>query len=126
MLNVLLVGLGGGLGSMARYGTGLLVHRLFAPTWLPLGILTVNVLGCLLIGYLGEVLVLRAAAAPWRLWLLVGVLGGYTTFSSFGHDTLTLLQSGRVGGALLYVGLHVLLGIGSVWVGMRLAGVLHG
>ncbi len=111
---------------MARYATGMLVHRLFTPVWLPLGILTVNVIGCLLIGYLGVVLELRSTPAQWRLMLLVGVLGGYTTFSSFGNDTLALLQSGRLAEALLYVGLHLLLGLGSVWVGIRLAQTIHG
>jgi CrcB protein len=117
MKELLLVGIGGGLGAMARYGLSGFAHRVLGASF-PYGTLAVNVLGCLVIGavlYLVEgraVLSLQA-----RLFLATGILGGLTTFSSFGYETLELLRSQQLRLALLNVAANVVLGLGSVWLG---------
>ena len=127
MTNLLFIMLGGALGSGLRY----LAHTAFA-RWFgggfPFGILFVNVLGCLLIGALGYLFTTPApdaAAAQvretWRLGLIVGVLGGFTTFSSFGYDTLKLWLDHQHAKAITNVVLSNVLGLAAVWVGYRVA-----
>jgi CrcB protein len=111
----LLVALGGALGSSARYLTVSWLMRLYPG--FPAGTLLVNVLGCFLFGVLAgwtEDRALRAA-------LGTGVLGGFTTFSAFGGDTVALMQSGSPRLALMNVGLNLLLGLAAVWAGRALA-----
>ncbi len=114
---VLLVGLGGFLGAVARYLGGAAIARLLPPTF-PFGTFVVNAVGCLLIGALAvltdERLVLGTRA---RLFLLVGVLGGFTTFSSFGYETITLLRQGSQWLAAVNVVGHVVVGLLAVWLG---------
>lgn len=112
-----LVGLGGCLGAIARYLGGAAVARMLPPTF-PFGTFVVNAVGCLLIGALAvltdERLVLGTRS---RLFLLVGVLGGFTTFSSFGYETMTLLRQGNQLYAALNVVGHVVVGLLAVWLG---------
>lgn len=114
---VLLVGLGGFIGTVARYLGGAAIARLLPPTF-PFGTFVVNAVGCLLIGALAvltdERLVLGTRA---RLFLLVGVLGGFTTFSSFGYETITLLRQGSQWLAAVNVVGHVVVGLLAVWLG---------
>ncbi len=123
MKDVLLVGLGGAAGSVARYALARALDRWLPTLAFPPGILLVNTLGCLLIGL---ALGVTTKGAPLlsdnaRLLLATGVCGGFTTFSTFSHQTLALINAGRTGAALLYVGLSVGLGLGAtavgVWVG---------
>jgi CrcB protein len=97
------IGIGGALGANARY----LVGRLTLERWggdFPYGTLAVNLTGCLLIGVVMAVLTERGVTShAWRLFLVVGVLGGYTTFSAFAYESVTLLESERVARAVLYV-----------------------
>ncbi len=109
------------LGTMARYGAGRLAEQLAPRAPLPLGTLAVNVVGCLLIGLLAGVGATREAAQGLRLFLLVGVLGGFTTFSALGLETTRLLHEGALGRALLNVGLHLALGLAAADLGLRLA-----
>lgn len=117
MLPFLLVGAGGALGAVARYAVGDFLHKHVTASF-PLGTLAVNVLGCFAIGA-----VLFAAddagtlGHRWRLFLAVGVLGGFTTFSAFGHETLALIRSDRLGWALVNVATNVMLGFAAVWLG---------
>ena len=97
----LLVFLGGGIGSVLRWLTGLAALRLFGPGF-PAGTLAVNLAGCLLMGVLARVLA-GAGAGEARLLLLTGVLGGFTTFSAFALDTAALVGRGESGPALVYV-----------------------
>ncbi len=87
-----------------------------------MGTVAVNVLGCLLIGFLGTVL---AGSTPvrdeWRFFALVGLLGGFTTFSTFGYETISLLNFGLWERALANVALSNVLGLIAVWAGYRLA-----
>ena len=122
MTKFLMVGLGGFLGSVMRYGTGLLVDQYNCPDCPPLGTLVVNALGCLVIGLLGGVAESRGLLADsGRLFLLIGVLGGFTTFSSFGMESFELLRTGSWGMALGHVMLQVVAGLTAVWMGFSLA-----
>lgn len=123
MKPLFLVALGGAAGSAARWALARLLDRWLAAAWLPPGILLVNTLGCLLIGV---VLGTNAKGQPLagesaRLLLATGVCGGFTTFSTFSQQTLTLLTSGRSGAALAYVLLSVGLGLGATAVGWWMA-----
>lgn len=113
-----LVGLGGALGSMLRYWLGgLAQHRLDA-TGFPVGTLLVNVAGCLLIGVLSGAVDARHAFPPEaRLLIGAGVLGGFTTFSALGNETINLLRAGSTGLAALNVGANVLAGLVAAWLG---------
>lgn len=118
MLNLLLAGLGGCLGAAGRYAVGLwLQHPADYPSF-PLGTFVVNAVGCLAIGLVlgwGEA---REALTPGvRAFLVAGLLGGFTTFSAFGYDTLVLLRHGHP----LMAGANVLaqvgIGLVAVWAG---------
>ncbi|MGE3164919.1 MAG: fluoride efflux transporter CrcB [Planctomycetota bacterium] len=119
MEKLLLAGCGGFLGSSARYLVQLALIRTSERWSFPTGVLVVNALGCFVIGLL-------AAGAPSRLslsegeraFLLIGVLGGFTTFSAFGLDTFELFASHEWGRALANVALNLILGLGAVAAGV--------
>ena len=132
MDKALWVFLGGGIGSVLRYSMGLLVasqtpQSSETPHWLgmyPIATLLVNIIGCGLIGIAwGTLGMSDSDNNTLRLALIVGVLGGFTTFSSFGWETLELLQNQRVGTAIAYVLASVLLGLLAAWAGYS---VSHG
>jgi len=124
MLDIALVAAGGALGASLRHGAALVIaaglraHPLAGHA----ATLSVNLAGCLAIGMLVPWLVARedAAAGP-RLFLIVGLLGSFTTFSAFGHDTLALVRDGRHGLSLAYVAAHLALGLAAVAAGAALA-----
>lgn len=117
-----LVGLGGMLGSLGRYGVSLLLQRFSDNLNYPLGILTVNVIGCLLGGVvLAREEVGAGLSQELRLFLVMGCLGGFTTFSAFGMDTHAFLQEGQLSRALLNVVINVVAGTLAVWVGFQIA-----
>lgn len=123
---LLLVALGGALGSVGRYVTGIAVQRIWPATGpltaLPVGTVTVNILGSLLIGLLAGTAELRhGPGAAARLFLVVGVLGGFTTFSAFSLENLLLMRAGQVGLAAANVVLQVGLGFAAVAAGFYLA-----
>ena len=121
MPKVLLVGIGGFLGAIARYALGGWVHRSAHGPVFPYGTLVVNVLGCLLIGALAGLVETRGVLSPEsRVFLLIGLLGGFTTFSTFGYETLQLLRDGQLLYGLANIGASVLLGLGAVWLGFVL------
>ena len=122
MKNILLIGAGGFIGAVLRYVTVLLMQVFKGKTNIPLGTLLVNVLGCLLIGFLAVL----AENGRWistegRNFLIVGVLGAFTTFSTFGYESVGLLKSGFNLHFLVNILLQVVLGFSAVWVGMRLS-----
>lgn len=122
LLPLLLVGSGGFFGSAARYACSGLVHRLVPSALFPWGTLSVNVAGCFVIGLLFSLGETRQLFSPEaRLFLFVGVLGGFTTFSAFGLESLNLLRDGEAAGALLNSLLHLTLGLGAVWAGFVLS-----
>lgn len=106
---VLAIGVGGALGSILRYTLSMASHRIVSTTF-PIGTLIVNVLGSIAIGVLYVWLIERFGARPeLRAFLIVGVLGGFTTFSSFSLETVTLLMQASYGRAALNVAASVLL-----------------
>jgi len=120
-MNFLLVGLGGALGAMARYGLSSLIQRRAGDAF-PWGTFVVNLAGCLAIGAVLYGVEDRAWLGPQaRLFAAVGVIGGFTTFSAFGFETLELIQGGRWGWACAYTAGSVLLGLAAVWLGRALA-----
>lgn len=115
-----LVALGGAIGASLRYVSGMGIVRLFGQGDFPVAILTVNIVGSFLMG------VFVAAAAHRGLthlspFVMTGVLGGFTTFSAFSLETMTLIERGQVGSALLYVVLSVALSVGGLALGLLLA-----
>jgi CrcB protein len=117
MLKWLIVGAGSFLGGIARYALSGLVHR-WAGAGFPWGTLAVNVGGCFLIGGVLHLVEDRALLGPdARLFVAVGLLGGFTTFSAFGWETFELLRGGQLGLALLNVGGNVAAGLTAVWLG---------
>jgi CrcB protein len=110
----LLVGLGGGVGAVFRYWMQQAVQGRYPLAW-PVGTGAVNALGCLLAGVLLGLLERFELGTGWRLLLITGVCGGFTTFSAFALENVALLRSGAVGLAALYAG-------GSVVAGVLLAG----
>ena len=122
---LLLIGAGGFIGSVLRYVIGGLVQTLSQSIGFPYGTLAVNILGCFCIGFLSELFDTRAFIDPdTRAFLVVGVLGGFTTFSAFGNETMNLIRDGEAALALMNVSAQVLLGLGAVWLGYTLAYVI--
>jgi CrcB protein len=117
----LLVMLGGAIGAMLRYGLGAWVQGLSGPGF-PWSTFLINISGSFLIGVVLRQSLDGALSPEWRLFLAVGVLGGYTTFSTFSWETLTLVQQGEWLKAFLYVAGSVTLGFVLVFVAYRLAG----
>ncbi|MCJ7716877.1 MAG: fluoride efflux transporter CrcB [Anaerolineales bacterium] len=121
MYNVLLVGLGGFLGALLRYSVSGVVQQWSKSINFPYGTLVVNLLGCLLIGGLSQVAEMRGyVSAEARSFVFVGLLGAFTTFSTFGNDTVSLYREGQDLLSLLNIGLHVVLGLSAVWLGRTL------
>jgi CrcB protein len=121
MLKYFLIGVGGAVGSVLRYAMQGWVQRAVQTTF-PAGTLVVNVLGCLVIGVLaGFFAGPHLVREEYRLGIMVGVVGGFTTFSAFGVETFHLANERQVGHALLNIGLSCGLGLFAVWVGYRLA-----
>ena len=124
MLKWVLIAVGGGIGSILRYAMQGLVGQQVAGRVFPLGTMCVNILGCLIIGLLSGFFRgpngLRIAQ-EYRIGLMVGVLGGFTTFSSFGLETFDLSNSGDHLSAALNVVLSCVIGLAAVWLGFRLS-----
>ena len=121
LLNALLVGSGGFAGAVLRYAIGGAVHRQFPLAVFPYGTLVVNLLGCLLIGALVGLADSRQLfPAELRAFVFIGVLGGFTTFSTFGYETFELVRNGDPLRAAFSVGLQVILGLALVWWGYAL------
>ena len=121
MIRLLAIAGAGALGALARYGLSGTTQRLF-PAGFPGGTLVVNLLGCFLLGLLATLGLERLTLSPTtRTALLVGFLGSFTTFSTFGFESLTLLREGDPARAGLNILLSVGLGIAACWAGVVLA-----
>ena len=120
-LNLLIIALGGALGAVSRFLLGNGVSRALGSA-LPYGTFVINIVGCFAMGFLMTIIVDREMLpAAWRLFLCVGFLGGFTTFSSFGYEALMLLTEGRLLAALAYVGGSVVLGLVAAAAGVLCA-----
>jgi CrcB protein len=121
-LRHLLVLLGGGVGAWTRFVAGAAIMKRFGGSF-PLGTLVINVTGSFVVGLLMTLLTERWNVHPyWRLVLVVGFLGGYTTFSSFEYESYRAIQDGGLWLGLLNVAGSVVLGYAAVWTGSVMAG----
>ncbi|PZU85762.1 MAG: fluoride efflux transporter CrcB [Shinella sp.] len=120
MIQILLVAAGGAVGSVCRYLVGIGALRLLGPTF-PWGTLTVNVVGCFGIGVLAELIVARfGASADLRLLLITGFLGGFTTFSAFALDAVSLFERGAAFSSFVYLASSIVVSIAATVAGMLL------
>ncbi len=128
MTRFLLVAFGGAIGATARYSLGVMYGRLIPGAAWPWATLTANILGGLLMGLLTGWLAHRGGAdqEQVRLFAAVGVLGGFTTFSAFSLETAMMLERGRYGPALGYIGVSVVAAIAALFVGLMVARRLFG
>ncbi|MEO6731002.1 MAG: fluoride efflux transporter CrcB [Ferruginibacter sp.] len=118
--NFLLIGFGGALGSMLRYGTGLFIG--VKP--FPLATFLINITGCFIIGMvMAYGLKSEVFTNNWKLFLATGICGGFTTFSAFSLENLQLFQNGKFGMFAIYITASVLLGIAAVWMGFKLISI---
>lgn len=114
----LLVFLGAGAGGVLRYGVSLAPYLSGRAGW---ATLVVNIAGSFVMGYAGAYLARSGASEAWRLFLLAGVLGGFTTFSAFSADAMALIARGAMGAAFTYVATSVLASLAAIAVGAWLA-----
>ncbi|MFB5944934.1 fluoride efflux transporter CrcB [Albibacterium profundi] len=118
---ILLVGLGGGIGSILRFLTSVVTQK-YNSSLFPLATFAVNILGCFLIGLLiGSLSSSIQNNQNLRLLLITGFCGGYTTFSTFASENFSLLQNQYYGTAALYIGTSIIGGLIAVWLGLTLA-----
>ncbi|BBO79869.1 putative fluoride ion transporter CrcB [Desulfosarcina ovata subsp. sediminis] len=122
MLKLVIIGAGGCVGAILRYLVAGIVHRLAQASAFPVGTLTVNVVGCLLIGIGGGLMESRQLFSPeWRAFLFVGGLGSFTTFSTFGLETFNLAKDGQWLSSCGNVGISLALGLAAVLAGHMLS-----
>jgi CrcB protein len=120
MKQALIVGLGGAIGSIARWMLGCAILHRLPNMKFPLGTFAVNILGCLLIGIIAGLAERRGVfSSDARLFLMTGLCGGFTTFSAFANENVFLLRRGETATALLYIGGSVIMGLLAVWAGFR-------
>jgi CrcB protein len=118
LLKYLMVGIGGGLGSILRFWLGSYIGSRMG-TRFPYGTLVVNITGSFLVGLVFAFLTARTQWSPnWRYLIPIGFIGGYTTFSGFELETLRTIQEGQMGLGLVYVAASVVVGLAAVWGGM--------
>jgi len=127
MGKILFVGIGGFIGSVLRYVLSGLVQGWTKRDDFPVGTLAVNVVGCLVIGLLSQLAEGRGALSPEvRAFVIIGIIGGFTTFSSFGNETVNLWHDGESLLAYINVAAQLVLGLGAVWLGRVLGHKIWG
>ncbi len=122
-MKYVMIALGGGVGAVLRYLISGIAHRFFGSTF-PWGTLTVNLLGAFFIGFLWAIFEKTIVPVSARLFILVGLLGALTTFSTYSLETFNLLRDGEIRLALTNIFLNNFLSIALVFVGIGLAGLL--
>lgn len=123
-MQIIIVALGGALGAVSRFLLGNQVGKLMGSAW-PYGTFIINILGCFCMGVLMTAIMERQLLpAAWRLFLCVGFLGGFTTFSSFGYEAVSLFSKGELLGALGYVGGSVVIGLLAAAAGVMVGRVM--
>jgi CrcB protein len=121
MRTIFFIALGGAIGSVGRYLVQVSVDK-YVTISFPLGTMLVNLSGCFLIGLLyGFSLKYEWMTLEWRLFLITGICGGYTTFSSFSYESISLIREGSYGYFILYVAGSVILGLLATLAGMQIA-----
>lgn len=120
MKTLLFVAIGGAVGASGRYAVGMLATH-FAPSGYPWGTFAVNVAGSFALGVLAALMALTWSPSPeLRAFLVVGLLGGFTTFSAFSLDVVLLAERGRLGLAAIYLVGTVIMSVGGLFAGLRL------
>lgn len=123
-MELLSIAAGGALGAVSRFCLGNFISRIIGRA-LPYGTFVINIVGCFFMGLIMTMIIERGMlSASWRLLLCVGFLGGFTTFSSFGYETLMLLQEEKIFAALAYVGGSIILGLMSAALGVAVGKLL--
>jgi len=118
MTKLFLIGLGGFAGALLRYGVSGLIQNLSKSIAFPYGTLAVNLLGCLAIGFLSQLAESYGVfSSEARAFVLVGLLGAFTTYSTFANETVNLARDGQGSLSLVNLGLHIFLGLAAVWLG---------
>ncbi|MFV0417578.1 MAG: fluoride efflux transporter CrcB [Dysgonomonas sp.] len=115
MKQILLVGVGGAVGSIFRFLASVLIVR-SEPFPFPIATFTVNILGCFCIGLFANLI----PSNNLRILMITGFCGGFTTFSTFANETLTLMNNNQMLLAIVYITLSCIIGLGAVWLGMHL------
>lgn len=124
-MDILFIGLGGFLGALCRYWASGLAQRVIDRPWFPYGTLTVNLVGCLLIGFVMGLVETRQLMSPEsRLFFVIGFLGSFTTFSTFSFETFELFQDGEFFFAIVNMVVSIIAGLFAVWLGYRLSSVI--
>lgn len=121
-MNYLIIFVGGGIGAVSRYALQGVVYQ-FTGTAFPYGTFIVNALGCFLIGLFAGTTEKFIIEPQWRIFLTIGLFGGFTTFSSFGYETFALFRSGETLFALANIFGSVVVGLLAVWLGFFLIGI---
>jgi len=122
LISVIYVAIGGAFGSASRYLLGTWAQTISKSIDFPYGTLTVNLIGCFVIGFLSQLAEVRSAfTSQTRILIFIGALGGFTTFSSFGNDTINLLRDGESFNALINISANVIVGLFLVWLGRAVA-----
>ena len=116
---ILLVGLGSFIGGIARYLISIFIQNKFLSTF-PYGTLAVNIIGCFLIGIIYGFSDRGSLNVEWRLFLATGIMGGFTTFSSFSNETVSMLRDAQYWQAFSYVGVSILIGLAATFAGISL------
>lgn len=113
------VGLAGAVGALARYGLGMMIDSI-GPSAFPVSTLLINLSGSFLLGWLTHMFLRTGKLSPQFVTIVgTGMIGSFTTFSTFSVETIRLLDESRIGLVLLYVFLSITLGLGSSWLGYR-------
>jgi len=124
MYNAILIGIGGFIGALLRYIVSGYVQKFLQSINFPYGTLVVNIVGCFLMGIFSYITEINLGlTSQMRLFLMIGLLGSFTTFSTFGNETINLLLNQRTLASLINIGGHIFLGLLSVLIG-RLLGIL--
>ncbi len=125
LLRLVLVGVGGCVGAMLRYVVSGYVQNALRDAQFPYGTLAVNVMGCFIIGLLSQVADARGLfTTESRLFIFTGVLGGYTTFSTFANESMNLLRDGQGVAVVANVAVHVFASLAAVWLGRAIAALM--
>ncbi len=122
-MDLIAIFIGGGLGSLARFGLGRWLG--FSENGFPIGTLAANLLACIVLGFFAGLLLQRfEMSRTVQLGVMTGFCGGFSTFSTFSHESLNLFQDEKTGLAILYIGLSVVICLGGIWLGQWMATLL--
>ncbi|MBN1407856.1 MAG: fluoride efflux transporter CrcB [Calditrichaceae bacterium] len=125
MTKLLWIGAGGFIGAVSRYVVSGMFYRFFGKAMFPYGTLAVNIIGCLLIGFLSGITEDRQILSPeMKLFIFIGILGGFTTFSTFGYEIFSFVRDGQILSSFTNLTLHMILGLGAVWLGYTVSKIM--